>query len=472
MQYAKINGEVTHISACSDYINTDSSKRPKGICLIDDCNKDIIMALGKKNTHHFRHKPDDDDDEGVDKHKHSNESVWHSDAKHHIGAILNNRQFSSAIFPSPWRCSAEGCSGHSLIPDWETETVTARIDDINFKNTRYRPDVSLMVNGEHVGMIEVMKTSETKPEKKAAFDESGLPWFEVSVQTEEEFNHLMGWTGGDDIYHLVVDCFKPVAECASCQNSRLKREAAELKRQKAKDYYLKVAKNTLLRAGNASVNIKCRADNCRTGRVYKIFPRKSPVRYELGYLLSIDGISRYLDFALLDSEGAVVAGCMLKPAGTNVEKERTIELLISEYKRSGRVLPLFASDSAPPVLMFESKRFICQKHHKEKFQRKVDDLNAQRAKIKSQITEAKNEESSLKGEAKNKTMEISLVYDGIRKSLSEGEKENWLLELARAKRELEWANNKLKEAKLNLSTLIDSCISIEGEISRISSVAA
>ncbi|MDX8386937.1 MAG: competence protein CoiA family protein [Ghiorsea sp.] len=100
----------------------DSTVRPKVCC--PEYHKQVVMALGKINAHHYRHKSNSNCSL-----KGNRESIMHSNVKHHIGEGLNKATKIHVIE----ECSVpvSGCASKretTIFSGWDATVIECKID--------------------------------------------------------------------------------------------------------------------------------------------------------------------------------------------------------------------------------------------------------------------------------------------------------------------------------------------------------
>ena len=180
----------------------DIQPRPAVNC--PECHAPVILALGEKNTDHYRHQ----------KNSHcslkgARESIMHSNVKFHIRNELANGEkliIRRRCQEQP-NTQCKSTSDKVIFSHWETATVEYQVD-------KYLADIAVIKKQTTIGVIEVWVTHQTTGEK-ASYLSKNIPWLEVMV-TDENYHDIMNWDISQAFPLELSFSTLPTYKCAQC----------------------------------------------------------------------------------------------------------------------------------------------------------------------------------------------------------------------------------------------------------------
>ena len=222
-QYALVGGELKHIGEYRSFVGISGKNRPKNI-ICQVCGDEMVMVLPKDEgvvSSHFRHK----NNAGT---THSPESLWHSNVKYHLANRLNpeNKDRARKI-PLKWKCESGFCGGTESFPIPLISKPPTRIDIDKQRVGVFLPDITLYHHDEPVAAIEVCYKHKSTEEKEAYYKSINLPWIEINVKSESDFEQIMAWRDGAGLERFIskiVHRSELPDSCPSCSERIEKRD--------------------------------------------------------------------------------------------------------------------------------------------------------------------------------------------------------------------------------------------------------
>lgn len=352
-ELAIVDGKLCNIQEFRHLVG-DYENRPIAICPIDNCGCEMEMVLPKDELvrrSHFRHISKSDFD-------HSPETIWHFAAKHHIATQLKQ----GVRIVLNWSCSSQYCSGsHKLPPLLDKKPDYIDVD--SKKIGGFLPDIALYHDDKPIGVIEVFNTHQSTQEKIDFYKEIGLPWLEISVQSEKEYQQVMNWKGGEGLSGLVRGIHhakKLPALCPECgehqeynrrqQNQRQRRNleahreklkaAAAFEKEEAEYkknlvlFHQNLGERTLaFLKENHSLPIVLDCPRCGNPKPVKVLISEHADSYEIGYLACHDDVRGrkrkvMVDVVIFDKKGMPVLYLITSGfSETNFDKKMTLRWL-------------------------------------------------------------------------------------------------------------------------------------------------
>ena len=217
LRWVLVDGKLHYVG---DYDHLKPGHRPLAFCPV--CEAPVVLRLGKKRVYHAAHKP------GAECIATRPETALHLDAKWYLAEQLR-RTNSLQIQTVCDRCKREYEQRvSSYLSGWDDVQVEFSIDS-------YRPDVTLLKNGEPIGAVEVYVSSSVTQEKANFL--AKIPWVEVQAK------HILwrtssrsGWTPDKPLPFRNINWhFVEKWHCEDCktelQRIRLEEEQREYEKQ-------------------------------------------------------------------------------------------------------------------------------------------------------------------------------------------------------------------------------------------------
>lgn len=198
--FALINGEVVFISDFRHLVN-NFRDRPIAYCPVNNCGGEMTMVLPQDESvrrSHFRHISKAISD-------HSPESIWHAGTKYHIAARLKH----GARINLYWQCRSGFCEQKHPVPSRFLREKYNHIDIDHKKIDRFLPDITLYKDSRPLAVIEVFNTHISSDEKIEFYNVHKIPWFELKVQSTEDYKNILAWSDGEGLQHFISRMFYP-----------------------------------------------------------------------------------------------------------------------------------------------------------------------------------------------------------------------------------------------------------------------
>ena len=223
--FALINDEIVFISHFRHLVG--EKDRPIAHCPVDNCGEEMTMVLPKDESirrSHFRHISKSLAD-------HSPESIWHAGVKYHLAQMLRQNRHIHLN----WCCQSGFCKGEEPLPSKFLKEKPNYIDIDHKKIEKFLPDITLYKDTKPLAVIEIFNTHMSSDEKIDFYNEQKIPWFELKVQSPEDYQEITNWTGGAGLQKFISRMYYPdnwAKYCQTCdeilkEEERKKRLASE-----------------------------------------------------------------------------------------------------------------------------------------------------------------------------------------------------------------------------------------------------
>lgn len=203
-KWVLVNEELHNVSGFADIV---PKKRPAAFCPV--CQKPVILKLGKKRTHHYAHQPEDVCIVTQP------ETALHLNTKLHIYKQL----LSAKVLFIEQSCSRFSCKRKNNLL-WLSEWDDIQVE---YSVNTFRPDISILFNGNVIGAIEVFVTHSVEEQKEQFFKEQNISWLELRA-TEALYEGSHTWTPEKPLSFYRI--YPPIERwtCDECQEAHRKRK--------------------------------------------------------------------------------------------------------------------------------------------------------------------------------------------------------------------------------------------------------
>jgi hypothetical protein len=220
--FALINGRLAFIGDYRHLVG-NYKDRPKAFCPVKGCGNEMELVLTKDENirrSHFRHKQLNAE--------HSPETLWHYGTKYHLAYQLKN----GAKIKLKWKCQSGICKSNEPLP----ALLSKKLTDIDIDERKigiYLPDITLYHQDLPLAVIEVFNTHISTDEKLKYYDEIQLPWFEIKVQSQKDYEAIVAWSGGEGLQPFISRaCYPEILPkiCPHCEDILRKQKEEKEKR--------------------------------------------------------------------------------------------------------------------------------------------------------------------------------------------------------------------------------------------------
>jgi hypothetical protein len=169
-----IDGEVRNVN---DYAGIPPRNRPQALCPL--CERPVIMRLGNIRVFHAAHQPGDICSATQP------ETAKHINAKYYLYSQLKSTKKIVINQKCIGLKEALSVSFATSCPHGNTKPITyiQDWDEVEVERTlsRFRPDITLLRNGEPIGAVEVLVSHSIELNKEEYFEKLSIPWIEVKA---------------------------------------------------------------------------------------------------------------------------------------------------------------------------------------------------------------------------------------------------------------------------------------------------
>lgn len=272
--FALIDGKIAFIENYL-HLRGNYKDRPTAICPVNNCGCEMVLVLPLSDDRqpHFRHKSNSIGE-------HSTESLWHYGVKFHLADQLQK----GAKIQFDWKCKSDSCRRNHQLPPLLKKSPNY-IDIDKKKLGKFLPDITLYDDNQPLAAIEIENTHESSDEKINFYDSSKLPWFELSVQSQNDYQKILKWSGGNGLQKFLKRHYYPeslATYCPTCdmknkeklkriekrkEQEKLREETRRKQRIKAEKYKNEVGERLfkyLLKARSIPLNFELSCHRCFT----------------------------------------------------------------------------------------------------------------------------------------------------------------------------------------------------------------
>lgn len=160
----------------NEFAGLSPKNRPLAFCPL--CNTNVMLKIGEERVPHYAHIPN------VVCSASQPETVIHLNAKYYLYTLLKQTQTISIQISCARHCGKQ--QRLAWLENWDTVNVEHKLGV-------YRPDITLLRQGNPIGALEVFVSHKVTQEKASFFQQSNIPGLEIKV-SESFYDGDNRWT--------------------------------------------------------------------------------------------------------------------------------------------------------------------------------------------------------------------------------------------------------------------------------------